>query len=478
MLLAELRNIKKYYAERLILDIEDFKIYSGEKIGLVGRNGSGKTTFLEVLLGLKEKDEGFSKIYREYSYISQLGDMKDEVEIDKISKKFKVSNISNENPSGGEVARLKISQAFQNDSELLICDEPTSNLDIEGILVFQEELKKYRGGAIIVSHDRELLDQVCEFILEIEDGKLKKYRGNYSKYLELKELEREREGFLYDEYLKEKKRLKQAVTHTANESKSVRKAPKRMGNSEARLHKMGDQGAKFNLDKKAKALKTRIEKLEERRKPSQIAEVKISLKMESNLYNKVLFESENLTKAVATKLLFEEASFKVENKKRTALLGENGSGKTTLLNMIIGEDDSIKRASGLKIGYFSQDLSILDEDKTILQNLMENSHFDETFVRILLARLLFRRDDVHKKVSVLSGGERVKIAIGKIMVMDFNVLVLDEPTNYLDIESIESVENAIKAYEGAVFFVSHDRRFVENVAQEKLLIRDKKIIRQ
>ena len=158
-----------------------------------------------------------------------------------------------------------------------------------------------------------------------------------------------------------------------------------------------------------------------------------------------------------------------------ALIGDNGCGKSTLIKMIMDSEDGIKVAKGAKVGYFSQDMNILDDEKSILENVMDTSIYDETFTRTLLARLLFRKEDVYKKVSLLSGGERVKVSFAKLMLQDINILILDEPTNYLDINSMEIVEEALRAYNRTIFFVSHDRSFVRTIADHIMTIENKKI---
>jgi macrolide transport system ATP-binding/permease protein len=157
------------------------------------------------------------------------------------------------------------------------------------------------------------------------------------------------------------------------------------------------------------------------------------------------------------------------------LIGDNGCGKSTLIKMIMDSEDGIKVAKGAKVGYFSQDMNILDDEKSILENVMDTSIYDETFTRTLLARLLFRKEDVYKKVSLLSGGERVKVSFAKLMLQDINILILDEPTNYLDINSMEIVEEALRAYNRTIFFVSHDRSFVRTIADHIMTIENKKI---
>ncbi|MDD4833806.1 MAG: ATP-binding cassette domain-containing protein, partial [Lutispora sp.] len=247
-------------------------------------------------------------------------------------------------------------------------------------------------------------------------------------------------------------------------------------NSEARLHKMSNQAAKATLDRRANAIRTRIEKLDVKEKPKKLPEINLDIQKTRQLYSKVILSSDGLDKSFGDKVVFKEAQFKVLNNSKTAVIGPNGSGKTTLIKMIINGYPAINRAIAAKIGYFNQDMSVLESNKTLLQNVMESSIYDETFVRIMLARLLFKQEDVMKKVSLLSGGERVKAALAKIIVSDFNLLVLDEPTNYLDIYSMEAVEEAILSYNGTVVFVSHDRRFVSNVADHIISIENQKTI--
>lgn len=476
MLIAQMSGVKKYYNDRLILKVEDFKIYKNDRIGIVGLNGSGKTTFLNILTNRVMPDEGVSAIYGTYAYITQLGDEEKTGIDDYAASRFGVSGLNNEGLSGGEIARLKIAKALGKENSLIIGDEPTSNLDNQGIELLQKELMQFSGAILIVSHDREFLDTVCNTILEIESGEVRLYKGNYSKYKELKEKERERAAFEYDQYVSEKNRLHEAAEQKTNESKTMRKAPKRMGNSEARLHKMGNQAAKATLDRRINAIKTRLEKLEVKQKPKEQQEINIDIQKTRQLYSKVILSSDGLDKSFGDKVVFKEAQFKVFNNSKTAVIGPNGSGKTTLIKMIINGDPAINRAIGVKIGYFSQDMSILDSSRTLLENVMESSIYDETFARILLARLLFKQEEVMKKVSLLSGGERVKAALAKIILSDFNVLVLDEPTNYLDIYSMEAIEEAVLSYNGTVVFVSHDRRFVSNIADHIIAIENQKTI--
>jgi len=174
--------------------------------------------------------------------------------------------------------------------------------------------------------------------------------------------------------------------------------------------------------------------------------------------------------------LWEKFSFEVKSGEKVAIIGPNGSGKTTLLRKLISNEQSVTISESCKIGYFRQDLSQLEEEESILENVLKSSKHSETFIRTVLARLLIRRDEVFKKVRVLSGGERVKVALAKIFVSDVNTLILDEPTNFLDIHAVEALERLLQEYEGTIIFVSHDRQFVEHVATRRIEIIDKKLI--
>lgn len=474
MLVLEVSNVEKYFGLRKILEIKDLKVYKEDKIGVVGLNGSGKTTLLNLISGDVKADKGHIRTFGKVSYIRQLeNEYKDTIE-GKYESQFRLKDKKAEYMSGGEQTRLKIAKAFSQNPLLLLADEPTSNLDFEGIDMLIENLLQYDGALLVVSHDRDLLDKVCNRILEIEDGQIKLYEGNYSQYKEQKELEKKTKEAEYEKYIREKKRLKKAIVETRNKSKSIRKTPRRMGNSEARLHKMGNQAAKRSLDNKVKALETRLRKLEVKEKVKEIERIKVDI-LGDEIYSKVIIEGKNVNKSFGSRILFKNGDFQIYNGSKTALIGPNGSGKTTLLRMIINEDDGIYISKKIKIGYFSQDLSILNENKTIIENVMETSIYDEQTVRTILARFLFKRDDVYKKVSVLSGGERVKVSLVKILMSDFNVLIMDEPTNYLDIYSIESLEEALISYEGTILFVSHDRRFIEKIADRIIYIEDNRI---
>jgi macrolide transport system ATP-binding/permease protein len=475
MLLIECSKIKKSFGDRLILDINDLKIYSEDRIGIVGVNGAGKTTLINILSQRLEPDEGWVKLYGKAGFISQLG-APDKKNISReAAAKFGIKTTWSENMSGGEKTRFKLAQALEGQNMVIFADEPTSNVDMEGIELIEKKFEEYRGALIIISHDRSFLDKLCNQIIEIENSKIKIYKGNYSDYREQKMEERERAQFEYGEYVKEKKRLETVIIKTKQKVKSMKKTPKRMGNSEARLHKMGGQKAKATLERAVKNVEKRIEHLEVKEKPKVPSSIKLDIQDAGKLHSKIIIEGENLNKAFGEKVIFKEAAFKIYNGSKVALIGPNGSGKSTLIKMIIDGDEAIKTAQGVKIGYFSQEMDILRKDLSIIENVMEGSIYPENFARLLLARLLFKGESIYKKIDVLSGGERVKVSFAKILLADINILILDEPTNYLDINSLEVVEEALSEYDRTLLFVSHDRRFVDNVANKIMTIENYQI---
>ena len=428
MMILDITDLKQYFGYRLILDIEDLKVYSGDKIGLVGLNGSGKTTLLNLIANEINPDKGSIKTFIKPFYLKQLGDSVnrevDDVYISKLGLKGK----NKEFMSGGELTRLKIAKFLTHNGKFLLADEPTSNLDFKGINLLLEKLSDFDGTMLITSHDRSLLDKVCNKIMELENGKIKLYEGNYSDYRAQKQIEKKTQELEYNKYIREKRRLEEALIDTKIRTSRIRTTPKRMGNSEARLHKMGGQINRLKQDKKITAIVKRIERLEKIDKVKEVSTIKVDISGD-DIYSKIVIEGKNVTKIFGKRVLFKDSNFQIYNKSKVALIGDNGSGKTTLLKMILENEPSINIAKKSNIGYFSQNLNILDEDKTIIENIFINGNCNENEVRNILARFLFKGDDVYKKVRLLSGGERVKVSLAKILLSNFNILILDEPTN-------------------------------------------------
>lgn len=473
-ILIEAMNIEKYFADQKIFSFDNLKIYAGDKIGIIGANGSGKTTLLNILSGDILPDKGSVNRYCQVSFIKQFSEIEKGSD-QKLLKEFKVSKQqTNTTLSGGEKARIKIASALKSNA-LIFADEPTSNLDFKGIELLFQKLKAYESF-LLVSHDKNLIDRLCNKVIEIKDNKLIIYKGNYSFYLEESAKRLKNQQQQYENYIEEKLRLEKSLLEAKQRSKSVRKAPSRMGNSEARLHKGKTAEKRKKLDTGANQIKNHLEKLEVKEKPMELPKIKMDFSLTNPPSNKILISSYDLSFSYENKEIFKNASFEIKNSSKTAIYGENGSGKTTLLNLINEYNKNINIVPKSKLGYFYQGFENIELNKSVLENALEKSVQDKETVRLILARLLFRGDTVFKPASVLSGGERIKLSLAKLLVSDANILLLDEPTNYLDMPSTQVLQALINDYEGTVLFVSHDKDFVNNVADNLLIIQDKKII--
>ena len=477
MLLIKVDKLKKYYEDKLILDIDKFEISSGDRIGLIGENGCGKTTLIKSILELISIDEGNIFLTDSYAYISQNEDYIDTLPKNEFNKTINAPKEYRNYLSGGEKVKIRISNALKENRELLIADEPTSNLDRESICDLENALKNYNGALLLVSHDRDFLDSLCNTIAEIENGKINIYPGNYTNYLSLKKSYFARKEKEYNSYIKEKSRLENAIIVKEHLENRIQKTPKRMGNSEARLHrKMGGQKGKKKIDNAIKNIERRIEHLEVVEKPTTSKEIKITVQENLDLVTKTPISIKNYNLYASSKLLIKDINFSIKKGDKVGILGNNGCGKTLLLKEIIkNADENIKINSKVKIGYFDQNQKILNDDTNILNNIKLDSSYDESFIRINLDRFGFKGDVVYKNVSSLSGGEKVKVALCKILLSDNNLLILDEPTNYLDIKSIESLETALSNMNKTLILVSHDIKFVENICNHLIFIEDKKI---
>lgn len=470
MLVLHAYNIKKSYGDRVIVQFDDLKVHYGEKIGIVGVNGAGKTTLLDLLAGRLSPDEGCLELRTRLSYIGQEGSP--EVDPDrKLAREFLVSGVAGNQASGGEKTRLKIAAGLDESAGLLFADEPTSNLDLAGIRLLENKLAVFKGAMLLVSHDRELLDRLCHKVVEIRDAKLLVYQGNYSSYLRQREAAFERQLFEYRQYIQEKKRLEETLVERRGKVKKIRKAPKRMGNSEARLHKRSSTEIQEKLHKTVKAMETRLEKIEVKEKPKALPQIKINISEAGEPVARTVAAGENINLSFGSRCVFKKACFEIPRGKKTALVGANGSGKTTLANMIVYGGPGVRLAPGTKTGYFNQDLTAnLDCRDTVLESVTKKSSLPESLIRTVLARFLFRGGDVYKKVAQLSGGEKVRLSLAGVLTGGANFIILDEPTNYLDILSMEALESVLHDYEGTLLVISHDRKFLNNVSDRVLLI--------
>ena len=473
-LLLKAVNIDLSFGIRKILDIKSLELYDGDRIGLVGENGAGKTTLLNVLFGKIKPDAGEIKLYSSVRMIDQMGlgdESADGFTISEFAAKEKSEFLS-----GGERTRRRIAGALSYKAQILFADEPTVDLDEEGVVALEKKLKKHDGALILISHDRKLLDNVCTGIWELEDGCITVFSGNYSKYRETRRMRLEREKTEYEAQRAEEKRIKKLIQQEYEHAQQKQHLPSRMGNSEARLHKREVTNVQAAIHRVRKSYESRLDRMDEKKRPREDIAIKMALGDAGGITSKVCVRARGVSARFGANTLFEYASFVIPVGTRTALLGGNGAGKTTLIRKIISADAGITISPGVKIGYFGQmHTEVLDENLTALQNARAESDKDEATARTVLARLNLPGDNVFKKVSVLSGGERAKVALARLLLSNANFLILDEPTNHLDIFSLEALESLLTDYSGTLLFVSHDREFINKVATRMIRIENKRV---
>ncbi|WP_426446709.1 ribosomal protection-like ABC-F family protein [Paenibacillus sp. S-38] len=437
---------------RALLRAERLRMEDGDRIGIVGRNGAGKTTLLRILAGELEPDAG---------HVTRRGTIG-------VIPQFKEDGAG----SGGEMTSRVVEAVLVAEPDVLFADEPTTHLDQERTERLEERLLGFRGALAVISHDRFFLDRVCTQIWEIDAGEVRIYPGGYSDYERQKGLERRQHREKYEAYVEKRGALERAIRLKEQKAAGSMKPPSRLGSSEARMGKDYRRSTQAGIHQAKKALETRLTKLEKVDKPVEPPAVKLTVPVPPAAKNRVLLEVQDLEAAAGERLLWSRVSFRLRFGEKAALLGPNGCGKTTLLRRILGGGGGVRLAPGVKPGYFSQTLEVLDLERSVLDNVRETSLYDDGLARLVLARLLLRGDEVYKRTGDLSGGERVKTALAKLVLSDANLLVLDEPTNYLDTLSLEALESLLEGYPGTVLYVSHDRRFVERTAGRILELRD------
>ncbi|MCX7795348.1 MAG: ABC-F type ribosomal protection protein [bacterium] len=479
MLTIRIRDLSKSYGERTLFEKFSLDIHAGDRIGIVGPNGTGKTTLLKLILNILEPDRGYVEVSGKIGYLPQdltLPENKLVRECFKIHsssailKRMGLRKDILDSPckvlSGGEKTKLKLAELLEDKPIILILDEPTNHIDIKGIEFLEEELNKFSGTLLIVSHDRFLLDKVTNKIIEIYRGKISLYTGNYSNYAQKKKEELERAWQEYERYTEEKKRLEEASRKIKERAQSVGRI-KDKKDSFWRYSKdfYGRKASK--VAKIGKSIEKRIERLEAKEKPFEEQHIKLEFDSKDEGLDTII-RCTALSKSFGNKLLFENADLSVKNGQKIALLGNNGAGKTTLLRIILGEESPTKGevwiSKSAKIGYLEQEINLLNLENTIIEEVKRASNSDITTIRTLLGCLLFLEDEVLKPISSLSMGERVRVTLAKLILGGFNILLMDEPTNFLDISSREVIEEALKWYKGSIIFVSHDRYFVSKIA--------------
>ena len=444
-------------------------------------NGSGKTTLLRLLSGELQPDEGAVRRLSTPFYFHQFdGERAGKAAPEALSRLGVLDVAGQDRVSGGEAERLRLAEMFSADRAFLLLDEPTSNLDRAGIRLLDEWLRSV-ATFVLVSHDRTLLNRQCNRILEIERGTVTAYEGNYDDYLRQKEHAKARAQAEYEQYTDEMKRLKNACRQKKEQARQAARKPYGKNSRDAKAQEFSalrrsPASKAQSLERSARNIEQRMEHMEVKERPREMPVIRPDFRLTDPPQNKVILQAEHLSFAYRNgRTIFDDAAFQLKCGSRTALLGPNGVGKTTLFRLI-REGEAVHAAPKARFGFFLQDLSDLRENDTVLENVMRESVQKESVVRTVLARLLFTARDIGKQARVLSGGERIRLSFARLFTGAANVLILDEPTNYLDIPSIEALERMFSEYEGAMLFASHDEAFVRAVATERWEIRDRKIL--
>ena len=507
-MILTVENLSKSYGEKILFENINFTIDNGDKIGLVGVNGTGKSTFIKTIAGLVTPDYGsmikarglqiecllqdaelepdntvlmevfkgnqpIMKVLAQYEQALKISEtennklLQDEVlklsqEIDRLDgwkiesdakivlTKLGITDFSQKikNLSGGQKKRVALAASLINICDLLILDEPTNHLDSETIIWLEEYLAKYKGALLMVTHDRYFLDNVATKILELDRGSSYIYQGNYSQFLEGK-LQREDIAMA-----SERKRQNLYRTELA----------------------WIKRGAKARTTKQ----KARIDRFEElRQQKFSVNTDKIEIGMGTSRLGKMIIEIENLTFNYQDKKIIENFSYNLLRNDRIGIIGNNGLGKSTLLNLIAGKLEpttgNIKIGQTVKIGYFSQETIDMDERLRAIEYIKETAHFitlaDGTKLSAsqLMGTFLFSGDLQWTYIGKLSGGEKRRLYLLKILIDEPNILLLDEPTNDLDMQTLSILEDFIDNFNGAIIFVSHDRYFIDRLAQKSFI---------
>lgn len=546
-----LNGVKKYMDATLVLKNISFQIYSGEKVGIVGVNGSGKSTVLKLIAGVLPMnycigypwatspgyDEGFickpreatcayleqipkyedgikvidvlklafeevysienkmreleermkflednnlEKALKQYSQLVELYEVKDgyntEEKLSRICTGLKLDeNFLNKEfnlLSGGEKTTVVLGKLLIDNPDILLLDEPTNHLDMESTEWLEAYLKNYNGIVIIVSHDRYFLDNVVTKIIEIEDMESKTYKGNYSDFSKQKEENILEQFHQYKEQQKEIKNVQNAIKELRDWAARVdnNKFFKRAASLQKKLDKMKSSDTESNKFYRTRGQYVRTEKPKFERK-----NMKLNFKDGERSGNETI-KAEGLSKSFDDKVILRDVDLLIHFGERAALIGPNGSGKTTFLKMLLDEEkpDSgvVELGANVMAAYLPQKITFKNEEFTVLECFREDISILEGQAREYLSKFMFYGNSVFKKVKHLSGGERIRLKLGKLLYEDVNLLILDEPTNHLDIDSIENFEEALEDFKGTIFFISHDRYFINKTSERVIAIED------
>ena len=516
MIEISLNKINKNYGFNSVLNDLSFDIKSGERASLIGSNGCGKTTTLRLIMGIEQPDSGSLSVRRgsKIGYLTQIppleGDdvlakdvylrgIKDLIElenkinefinnmnssekdikelsrlqeefrikggyllkekIEKVKHGFKLSesvlNTKYNLLSGGEKTIVNLASLVLSEPDILLLDEPTNHLDIDTLEWFEEYLNNYKGALLLVSHDRYFMDRVCNKIICIENGHEDIYYGNYSYYLDESDKRFLLQMQKYKNQQKEIKAIKEAII---------------------RLKEWGAKADNPIFFRRAASMEKRLERMEKIDKPVEKKDLKINLSTIERSANWVL-DIKNLDLQIDTKSLLEKSNMNVYFKERVCLMGKNGCGKTTLIkNIMNNTHESIKIGVNVSIGYIPQEIRFQDEELTIYEYMRSIFVGSESELRSKLSRFYFGEESISKKLKSISGGEKVRIKLLELILKKSNFLILDEPTNHIDIDTREILEDALLDFDGSILFISHDRYFINKIATKIVRFEGKHLV--
>ncbi|MEK4425519.1 Msr family ABC-F type ribosomal protection protein [Solibacillus sp. FSL K6-1523] len=475
----ELENIGITYLDKEVLKIGQLAVHQFDRIGIVGKNGAGKSTLLKLLVGVIQPTNGKVKRHVESGYFEQVEGPTDAEANATLLGKLGIPQ-KDAQFSGGEQTRLKVAQLFTHYYEALLIDEPTTHLDQEGISFLLDELRYYYGALVLISHDRAILDELVTSIWEVSDGEVHVYAGNYNDYVTQKQLEREQQIQAHEQFVKEKSRLERAAREKMKKAEKIAQASN-MSKKEAnalpnRMIETKSKGTSQKaIHRAAKAIEKRMEKLYEVEAVQEERHIVFRLSKALELHNKFPIMADQFTLQIKDKVLLDEVSFQFPLGKKIAITGANGAGKSTLLQHIATCGTGLTLSPKAKIGYFRQMSYQFTSDETILQFLKNRSKYGDGTLRNVLSAMQFVGTDILKNVQFISGGEAIRLQLCLLFLGEYNILLLDEPNNFLDIYAIEALERFIVAYEGTIVFVSHDQTFINHVADLQYTIHAKKL---
>ncbi|MDG9734086.1 ribosomal protection-like ABC-F family protein [Leuconostoc pseudomesenteroides] len=523
MNILDLNQISQSFAGNDILRDITFTVSEQDKVAIVGRNGSGKSTLLKIIAQENQPQKGTLSFQKntKIAYVGQrLNDVKHKTVLNILKNGFpslvmmekaiarlekrmaageilsekdyerygnllddfqvsggyemtsKIESIANglgigdllsqewQTLSGGQRTKTKLALSLVQSSNLLILDEPTNHLDLKTTDWLIDYIRNYKGAVIVVSHDRHFIDQIVTRVIEIEDGSSSLYEGNYSFYVAEKQVRIEKAFQKYSDQQDRIKKMKQSI------------------------HQLKEWAHIYNNEKfasRARSMQKALDKLEIIQRPN-LTEKNMTMNLSAaDQSSKIVFEVKGVSYNLSTQPLLKNIDLTVTRGNRVAILGDNGVGKSTLLKILLGLKQPttgvVHTGPNLSIGYFSQFEAELEPQKTVLESYIKQVPMSEADARYQLSKFLFYKEDVFKKVKSLSGGERKRLRWAQIIGQHPNVIVLDEPTNDLDIGSIEMLEDTLDDYEGTVLAVSHDRYFVNNHFDIHYVLENKQLVK-